>query len=344
MTKSGYIGSYTKKEGKGIYRFVLDEDKAAVTEVATAYEIEASTFIARHNQFLYAITKEGERCGVASFRVENDGTLTLLNKCLDSVEGTGCYISVSEDGNYLFEAVYGAGLLRLYELDVATGEVVRLIEELEHKYPTGPHERQEHAHVHYVQQTPDKKYVAACDLGTDRVVSYTYDEEGYHEAAVSEFTAGYGPRHIAFHENQPYAYVVHELSNKVSVTKYDDGHFEEVGVYVTIPDDFREATKLAAVHLSHDQHFLYVSNRGHDSIAVFEVSDKGDTLKLVEIVKTGGEFPRDFNISDDDQYIVCAHQEGDSPVTVLKRNKETGQLTLTDDKQHAAEGVCVIFD
>ncbi|WP_114603006.1 lactonase family protein [Staphylococcus sp. EZ-P03] len=344
MTKSGYIGSYTKKDGKGIYRFVLDEANEKVSEVSTAYEIEASTFITRRNQFLYAITKEGERCGVASFRVENDGTLTLLNKCLDSVEGTGCYISVSNDGGYLFEAVYGAGIIRLYELDASTGEVVRLIEELKHKYPVGPHERQDHAHVHYAQETPDGKFVAACDLGTDRIVAYKYDENGYEVAAVSEFTAGYGPRHIAFHGNGKYAYVVHELSNKVSVAKYVNGHFEVVKEYTTIPKDFEGDTKLAAVHLSHDQRFLYVSNRGHDSIAVYEVTDDGDDLIPVEIVKTGGEFPRDFNISDDDQFIVCAHQEGSSPVTVLKRDKATGRLTLTDDHQQAAEGVCVIFD
>lgn len=344
MTKSGYIGSYTKKDGKGIYRFVLDEASEAIEKVETAFDIEASTFIARHNQFLYAITKEGERCGVASFRVENDGELVLLNKCLDSVEGTGCYISVSEDGTYLFEAVYTAGIVRLYEVDAATGEVIRLIQELQHQYPTGPHERQEHPHVHYAQQTPDGKFVATCDLGTDRIVSYSFDREGYHVAAISEFTAGDGPRHIAFNENHPYAYVVHELANKVSVTKYVNGHFEEIASYSTIPEDFDGDTKLAGVHLSHDQRFLYVSNRGHDSIAVYKVSNAGDDLTLVEIVPTGGEFPRDFNISDDDQFIVCAHQEGDSPVTVLKRDQATGKLTLTDDHKHAAEGVCVIFD
>lgn len=106
----------------------------------------------------------------------NDGQLFLLNKCLDSVEGTGCYISVSDDGDYLFEAVYGAGIIRLYELDSSTGEVVRLIEELKHNYKTGPNERQDHPHVHYAHQTPDKKFVAACDLGTDRIVSYSFNK------------------------------------------------------------------------------------------------------------------------------------------------------------------------
>lgn len=344
MTKSGYIGSYTKKEGKGIYRFVLDESKAAIEKVETGFEIEASTYLARKNQFLYAITKEGERCGIASFRVENDGELVLLNKCLDSVEGTGCYISVSDDGEYLFEAVYGAGIIRLYELDSATGEVVSLVEELKHNYKTGPHERQDHPHVHYAHQTPDKKFVAACDLGTDRIVSYSFNENGYDVAAISEFEAGFGPRHIEFHENGKFAYVVHEIANKVSVTQYVNGHFEEIANYSTVPEDFNGESKLAGVHLSHDQRYLYISNRGHDSIAVFAVNEKGDELEFVEIVPSGDEFPRDFNITEDDNYLVCAHQEGEYKVTVFERHPESGKLSLTDGQHHAAEGVCVIFD
>ena len=105
-------------------------------------------------------------------------------------------------------------------------------------------------------------------------MSYTFSENGLKEHAVSEFNAADGTRHIAFHENGKYAYVVHELSNIVSVTKYEDGRFKELERHLTIPEHFDGATKLAAVHLSHDQQFLYVSNRGHDSIAIYKVLEK----------------------------------------------------------------------
>ncbi|BBD92081.1 lactonase family protein [Staphylococcus caprae] len=339
----GYIGSYTKKNGKGIYRFELNELEGTIKNVETGYEIEASTYLTRNENFLYAITKEEEDCGIASFKIKNNGELELINKCLVSKNGTGCYIQVSKDGNYLFEAVYGAGIARLYKLNKNTGEIETLIEELEHDYPTGPHERQEDSHVHFLSETPDNKYVVAADLGTDRIVTYTYGENGFKEYAVSQFQEADGTRHITFNDNGKYAYVVHELSNYVSVTEYHDGEFKEIERHLTIPQDFKEETKLAAVRLSHDQKHLYVSNRGHDSIAIYELVDNGKSLKIVDIQTTRDVFPRDFNITPDDKYIVCAHQEGDSKVTVFERDDVTGKLTFIDDHESAPEGVCVLF-
>src|SRR5699024_11421579 len=147
MTTVGYIGSYTKKEGKGIYRFELDEQTGTVVEVETGYELEASTYVNQHHSFLYAVTREGDDCGIASFNIEKDSKLSLINKCLASTKGSGCYVSVSRDGKYIFETVYGAGLDRIYEANPTTGEVIRLIQELTHDKPTAPVERQEHTHI-----------------------------------------------------------------------------------------------------------------------------------------------------------------------------------------------------
>ncbi|MBI5973717.1 6-phosphogluconolactonase [Staphylococcus caledonicus] len=343
MSTRGYIGSYTKKEGKGIYRFELNEDSGQIETVETGYDIQASTYLAQTEDFLYAITKEGDDCGVAAFKKDDEGQLTLINKCLESTQGTGCYISVSRNRKFLFEAVYGAGLARIYQLNKETGEVVKLIEELAHDYTTGSHERQDNAHVHYINETPDGKYVVATDLGTDRVVAYTFGDEGFKEHEITKFKDQDGPRHIAFHRNGKYAYVVHELSNYVSVMQYNDGQFEELERHLTIPEDFEGDTKLAAVRLSHDQQSLYVSNRGHDSIAVFTVAEDGAALNPVEIVKSGGEFPRDFNITESDEYLVCAHQEGDYKVTVFSRDTNSGKLTAKDNKHIAPEGVFVGF-
>lgn len=339
----GYIGSYTKQNGKGIYRFELEDLKGTIKEVQTGYEIVASTYLTRNENYLYAITKENENCGVASFKITQDGGLELINKCLASKNGTGCYIQISSDNNYLFEAVYGAGIARIYKVNKNTGEIEKLIEELEHEYPTGPHERQESSHVHFLNETPDKKYVVAADLGSDRIVTYTYGDEGLKEYAVSQFKEADGTRHITFSKDGKYAYVVHELSNYVSVTEYHDGEFKEIERHLTIPQDFKGESKLAAVRLSHDQKHLYVSNRGHDSIAIYEVENNGKSLKLVDIQPTEDEFPRDFNITPDDKYIVCAHQEGESKVTVFKRDSITGKLEMIDDQENAPEGVCVLF-
>lgn len=343
MTTIGYIGSYTKKEGKGVYRFELDEQTGTITEVETGYELEASTYVNQHDAFLYAVTREGEDCGIASLKIGEDGKLSLINKCLASTKGSGCYVSVSPDGKYVFEAVYGAGLARIYEANPITGEVVRLIQELAHDYPTGPLERQEQPHVHYLDTTSDEQYVVAMDLGTDKLITYEFGEEGYSEYAVFDFEPGDGPRHITFHENGEIAYVVHELSNVVSVMQYKNGEFSEIERHATIPENFEGATKLAAVRLSHDQNFLYISNRGHDSIAIFKIGDNGATISLVDIVASGGVFPRDFNITETDDFLVCAHQEDGYELTVFKRDKVTGKLEKSDGQYTAPEGVCVQF-
>ncbi|THE22532.1 beta-propeller fold lactonase family protein, partial [Ligilactobacillus animalis] len=146
--------------------------------------------------------KEGEQCGVASLKINENGKLSLLNKCLYSTAGTGCYVSLSDDKQYLFEAVYGAGIIRIYELDTYTGEIVRLIQELAHHFQTGSHDRQDRPHAHYISQTPDGKYVAVTDLGAGRIVTYTFDENGFEFYSQSQFKESDGTRHIEFHNKR----------------------------------------------------------------------------------------------------------------------------------------------
>ncbi len=138
---NGYIGSYTKKNGKGIYRFELNENQSRIDLLEIGFELEASTYLVRNNEVLYGIN-EGEQCGVASLKIDDNGELHLLNKCLSSKAGTGCYVWILRRLNNLFEAVYGAGIIRMYELNTHTGEIIRLIQELAHDFPTGTHERQ----------------------------------------------------------------------------------------------------------------------------------------------------------------------------------------------------------
>ena len=161
--------------------------------------------------------------------------------------------------------------------------------------------------------------------------------------AVSQFKNSDGPRHIAFSNDGRHAYIVHELSNEVSVTEYQDGKFIELERHSTIPSDFNGESKLAAVRLSHDGKHLYISNRGHDSIAIFEVLEDGRSLRSIEIQPSYDAFPRDFNITESDNYLICAHQEGESKVSIFERDNITGKLSLKDKKAIANEGVCVLL-
>lgn len=344
MATKGYIGSYTKKNGKGIYRFELDEQTGKITTVETGFELNASTYLSQFKDTLLAVTKDDQNAGLATFKIKDDSTLEETGHCLKSLKGSGCYVSVSPDGAFAFEAVYGDGLARIYEFDADKHQIVKLIEEVYHEYTPGPNvARQDAPHVHYLEVTPEQKYVVAVDLGADLLVTYHYGNQGLDVAYRTQLQPGDGPRHIAYHKTGRYAYVVNELSNTVVVMDYEDGRFTERERHLTIPKDYLQPTKLAAVHLSHDQQFLYISNRGHDSIAIFKVLEDGAKLELVDIVSSGDVFPRDFNITASDDYLVVVHEQGDSKVVVYKRDKVTGLLTQTDDSQQAAEGVCVKF-
>lgn len=344
MTVKGYIGSYTKKEGAGLYYFELDESKSCISKIDTAYELNASTYFDIYEDTLVAVTKNDQYSGVASFKIKKDGQLEKTGECLESLKGSGCYVSISPDGQFVFEAVYGDGIARIYEFDAESQKVVRLIEEVYHEYPKGPNvSRQDQSHVHYLEVTPEQKYVVAVDLGADLLVTYHYGQKGLEVAHRTTMQPGDGPRHIAYHKTGKYAYIVNELSNTVVVMAYDDGQFKEIERHLTIPEAYLQPTKLAAVRISEDQRYVYISNRGHDSIAIFKILEEGARLELVDIVSTGGVFPRDFNISPSGQHLVVAHQEDDSRVVVFERDMENGTLIKRDDNAFAAEGVSVKF-
>ncbi|UXU58018.1 lactonase family protein [Staphylococcus agnetis] len=344
MASKGYIGSYTKKNGKGLYFFELDEQTNHISKLETAYEINASTYFDIYENTLVAITKNDTHSGIATFNIKDDGKLEKVSECLDSLKGSGCYVSFSPDGQYIFEAVYGDGIARIYEFDKSSQKILRLIEEVYHEYSKGPNvERQDQSHVHYLEVTPEHKYAVAVDLGADLIVAYHYGQKGLEVAHRTQMLPGDGPRHIAYHKTGAYAYVVNELSNTVVVMSYQDGQFKEIERHLTIPDAYLQPTKLAAIHISDDQRFMYISNRGHDSIAIFEILQDGAQLRLVDFVSTGGSFPRDFNLSPSGQHVVVAHQEDESNVVVFERNEETGILTKCDDTSSAPEGVCVKF-
>lgn len=338
---TGYIGSYTKENGKGIYKFTIDEDKKVIHSVETGYEVQASTYIAKYQDHLYGIKKSDDQCGIQSYQIESDEILKATNDVLPH-QSTGCHISISHDGKYLLEAVYGDGVVRLYALDKDLN-IERFIDTHQQK-GNGPNkERQDNAHTHFIQETADHKYAVAVDLGTDEVITFSFGEDGFEQVHALKVAPGSGPRHLVFHENGKYAYLFTELSNEVMVLEYNQGQFKVLETYQALPEDFDGHSQGAAVRMSHDQRFVYVSNRGHQSITVYEVLGNGEALKNVGCVESGGDWPRDFNIDPSDRFLVCAHERS-GHLVLFERDIETGLLTMVDNTQKAPEGVCVIFN
>jgi 6-phosphogluconolactonase len=223
---TGFVGTYTKKDGKGIHTFELDTEKAELLHAAVAAEVDNSTYItiSENEQFLYAVEKGGKGGGLAAFSIDN-GKLHKLNDVLDS-EGVPCHVSLNKSGTRAFTAQYHTGTAEMYSINAETGELVDLLDVATHE-GTGPNlDRQEKAHTHFFGTTRDERFVIAVDLGTDEIITYEVAGEDLLKKAVFKTEPGAGPRHIVFHPKECIAYVMTELSNEVLVLAFDEqeGH------------------------------------------------------------------------------------------------------------------------
>ncbi|WP_410471035.1 lactonase family protein, partial [Enterococcus faecium] len=254
-----------------------------------------------------------------------------------------CYVAVDEARQLLYGANYHKGEVNVYHI-LGDGEL-KAADSIFHQEATGPHKNQDHAHVHYTDLTPDQRLVV-CDLGTDRVYTYDVSENGKLNL-VTTFTAepGTGPRHLVFHPNGQFAYLFGELDSTVRVLSYnkETGAFEELQKISTLPEEFDGENGGAAIRISNDGKFLYASNRGHNSIAVFAVFEDGSHIQNKQIISTEGDFPRDFALDPSNNFVVCANQNTDN-LTLYRRHPETGLLELLKKDVYVPECVCVYFD
>ncbi|MCG5102366.1 lactonase family protein [Oceanobacillus alkalisoli] len=337
---TGYLGSYTKKTSEGIYRFTLDTEQKKITDVEVAAKLNNPTYVtvSQNNDYLYAVSQEGEEGGVAAFSIA-DGNLEKLNSEV-TAGSPPCHVSVDSKNRLVVAANYHTKKVEAFQANEDGS--LQAPTSVTHE-GSGPHERQEKPHLHFAGYTPDEKYIVVVDLGSDTITTYSPNGDELEEVSVLTVKVGSGPRHIAFHPFAPYAYVMTELSNEVIVLKYDEntGTFEEVQYVATIPEDFTENNQGSAIHLSSDGKFVYAGNRGHDSIAVFRIA-ADYTVELVEYTPTEGNWPRDFVLDPSEQFIVVANQESGT-LTLFERDSESGTLTLLQKDVEAPEAVCVKF-
>lgn len=347
MTKifSGYLGSYTKKMSKGVYHFSLDGERSKIVDVTPVAELNNPTYVtvSADNQYLYAVSQTGEEGGIAAFSIDQEtGGLTKLNQ-LTQAGSPPCHVSVNQDNSIVVTANYHTKQIVSY-LTNPDGSLKEVADRAEHK-GSGPHDRQEKPHMHYAGFSPDQRYVFAVDLGSDEITTYAIDKQGkLTRKHVLETPAGSGPRHLTFAPNGEYAYAMTELSSEVLSLKFDSetGMFTQLQQLKTIPDTFKEVNDGSAIHISSDGRFVYVGNRGHNSIAIFRVNHTTNQLDFVEWTKTEGDWPRDFVLSPDEKYLVASNQKSGT-LTVFERDQATGKLTLKQADVKAPEVVCIKF-
>ncbi|MBM6986563.1 MAG: lactonase family protein [Lactobacillus delbrueckii] len=330
------IGGYTKHESAGIYQFdfIGSGDQAHLEQRRNVVEVGGPTYFQKDGQFIFTIKNENGQRGIAAF-----ANGKLVSQLLH--EGSSpAYIGINKEKKLLYTANYHTGVLAVISYD-DQGQLT-LLDQVKHENKAlGPRPEQAGAHPHYFDETPGG-HLVSCDLGQDRVDFYGFDGQKLTHLASYQNEDGFGSRHLAFSPDGKYFYVAGELSSQVNAVKFDEENwmFRSLATYSTIPESWDQHNGAAAIRLSSDGKFLYVSNRGHDSIAVFAVLPD-QALKLVQRVSTFGEFPRDFNWDAEEKYVVAANQNSNN--ATLYQRQSDGTLTPLEKDIAVPEGTRVLF-
>lgn len=352
-THIAFVGTYTRDQAKGIYAYRYDAAGGSMTSLGLVAETPNPSFLALHpnGEYLYAVN-EGDpesptNGSVSAFRINKEnGQLTLLNK-VDSRGEAPCHLVVDETGKFLFVANYTAGSVGSWRIqpDGSIGEMASLIQ---HE-GSSVHERQTSPHAHETVLSQDNSRLFVPDLGMDKVMIYRINAETgeltANDPPSATLTPGTGPRHMAFHPDGEHAYVIGEINSTITTFDYDPATatFTSKQVVSTLPEGFTGNSTTAEIEVSEDGMFVYGSNRGHDSIAVFSVDPEAKTLTPVEHVPIQGQTPRNFVIDPSGDYVFSENQNTGN-IVQFSRDAATGKLTptglvLTD----VPTPVCMVF-
>ena len=347
---SVYVGSYAKPEENGIHHFKLDFATGALTASGGASGVANPSFVAvsPDKKFLYAIGEAGGKKGgpVISFSIdEKTGALTKVSES-SSVGNGPCYVTTDKTGKVVLVANYGGGSVASLPVS-ADGKLSEAASFVQHEGSSVNKGRQAQPHAHSINVSPDNKFALAADLGLDKILIYKLDaEKGTLKANdpwFGELPPGSGPRHFAFHPSAKYLYVCGEMTSTVHAYAWDaaKGSLKLLQTLSTLPQETKgNSTAECQVHPTGK--FVYVSNRGHNSIAIFKVDEETGKLTAAGHESTGGKTPRNFGIDPTGQFLIAANQDSNN-VVVFKIESGSGIPKPTGVEVSVPKPVCVKF-
>lgn len=349
-----YVGTYTSSGSEGIYVFKFNGETGELSKLFTIKDVVNPSFLTidKSRQYLYTVNEieefEEKRSGAVSAFVidQKSGALTFLNQ-QPTLGGAPCHISVSDNGRFVLVANYVGGNVSVFPIE--TGGKLGAAIDLHQHIGSGPNkERQESAHAHSINLDERNRFAVACDLGVDKVFIYEFDNKsGKLKPSpvqnVYQTKPGAGPRHLAFHRSEQFAFLLNELDSTITSLAFDKkkGTLTEIQTVATLPETFKGANNTCAdVHISPNGRFLYSSNRGHDSIVSHRIDEETGKLEYVEHTLTGGKTPRNFTISPDGKFLLAANQNSDS-IIVFRVDEKSGKLGVTGYTAKVSMPVCL---
>lgn len=344
-----YVGTYTESgRTDGIFLVLMDPRTGALRQVGAVDAGANPSFLAIHpnGRWMYAVNERDDG-GVRALSIDqHSGALTRINE-QPSRGGAPCYVSVDRGGRVAFVANYGTGSIAL--LPIGKAGALAPAASVHQQRGTGPvSDRQDGPHAHCILTDRSNRFALATDLGADRVFVYRLDVRGgsleHREANDARLPRGSGPRHLALHPRLPLVFVSNELSSTVTTMHFDAtrGALTVLDTRATVPAGWTGANYPADIHVAPSGRTLYVSNRGHDSIAVFSIAPRTGAMEWRQAVATGGDWPRNFSLDPSGRWLLVANQRSGT-VTVLSRDPASGRLAPTSRQLAIASPACVRF-
>ena len=349
-----YVGTYTDKGCKGIYAYRFDPVTGESKALGLSAETSNPSFLAvdPNHKYLYAVNEtdnfnDGHTGAVSAFAIDRDnGRLTFLQQ-VSSLGADPAHLSFDKTGHYLLVANYTSGNIAVFPVE-SDGRLGARSAFVQHAGSSVNKERQAGPHAHEILASNDNQFVLTADLGLDELLVYRFDPKigslAPNDPAFAKISPGAGPRHFAIAPSGKFVYLVNEMASTITVFAYtaSSGKLQPQQTISTLPADFKGETTTAEIQVDAKGRFLYVSNRGDDSIAVFAVDRHNGNLSFVQRVPTGGKTPRHFTLDPTGKWLFAANQDSNS-ITIFRVDTSTGRLTPTSHALQVAMPVCVVF-
>lgn len=346
-----YVATFTDHgSGRGIYTYRFDPLTGRLVPLGLAAETSNPEFIAVHpnRQFLYAVNfvstyREQAAGSVSAFAIDrSNGSLKLLNQV--SAHDIGpAHITVDHTGKYVLVANYPRGSVAVFPV-LTNGGLGEPSAFVQHKGSSVDPQRQRGPHAHGVEMSPDNRFLLVADLGMDQLLVYPFDAARgtLGTPRIVAIDPGSGPRHLTFSRNGKFVYLLNELRSTISVFSYHatDGALALLQTISTLPPDFSGKTTAGEIVIHPSGRFLYASNRGNDTIAVFAVDDKLGTLSSIDHTPTGGKTPRSFTIDPPGKWLLAANQDSNNIVT-FRIDAKSGRISPTGQPVEISAPACI---